>query len=67
MTQRISATLALAAALGALVAAQPLQFSDTVRTYIKVDAPVVEIVFKQGVGFDPVKLIDSVRGKAGLW
>jgi imidazolonepropionase-like amidohydrolase len=27
----------------------------------------VEIVFKQGVGFDPVKLIDSVRGKAGLW
>jgi imidazolonepropionase-like amidohydrolase len=27
----------------------------------------VEIVFKQGVGFDPVKLIDSVKGKAGLW
>jgi enamidase len=27
----------------------------------------VEIVFKQGVGFDPAKLIDSVRGKAGLW
>jgi hypothetical protein len=27
----------------------------------------VEIVFKQGVGFDPVKLIDSVRGRAGLW
>jgi enamidase len=27
----------------------------------------VEIVFKQGVGFDPVKLLDSVRGKAGLW
>ena len=27
----------------------------------------VEIVFKQGVGFDPVRLIDSVRGKAGLW
>jgi enamidase len=27
----------------------------------------VEIVFKQGVGFDPGKLIDSVRGRAGLW
>jgi enamidase len=27
----------------------------------------VETVFKQGVGFDPAKLIDSVRGKAGLW
>jgi enamidase len=27
----------------------------------------VEIVFKQGVGFDPAKLVDSVRGKAGLW
>jgi imidazolonepropionase-like amidohydrolase len=27
----------------------------------------VEIVFKQGVGFDPAKLIDSVKGKVGLW
>jgi imidazolonepropionase-like amidohydrolase len=27
----------------------------------------VEIVFKQGVGFDPEKLIDSVKGKVGLW
>jgi imidazolonepropionase-like amidohydrolase len=27
----------------------------------------VEIVFKQGIGFDPAKLIDSVKGKAGLW
>jgi len=27
----------------------------------------VEIVFKQGVGFDPAKLIESVKGKAGLW
>jgi imidazolonepropionase-like amidohydrolase len=27
----------------------------------------VETVFKAGVGFDPVKLIDSVRGKVGLW
>ena len=27
----------------------------------------VEVVFKQGVGFDPAKLIDSVKSKAGLW
>jgi imidazolonepropionase-like amidohydrolase len=27
----------------------------------------VELVFKQGVGFDPAKLIESVKGKAGLW
>jgi enamidase len=27
----------------------------------------VEIVFKQGVGFDPAKLIASVSGKVGLW
>jgi imidazolonepropionase-like amidohydrolase len=27
----------------------------------------VETVFKQGVGYDPVKLIASVTGKAGLW
>ena len=27
----------------------------------------VEIVFKQGIGFDPAKLIDSVKGKVGLW
>ena len=27
----------------------------------------VDVVFKQGVGFDPVKLIDSVKTKAGLW
>jgi hypothetical protein len=31
------------------------------------DVRKVEIVFKQGVGFDPAKLVDSVRGKAGLW
>ncbi len=42
MTRRISATLALAAAVAALVSAQP-QFSDAVRTYIKVDAPVVAL------------------------
>ena len=27
----------------------------------------VETVFRQGVGFNPVKLIDSVRGFVGLW
>jgi enamidase len=27
----------------------------------------VETVFKQGVGYDPVKLIDSVKGQAGIW
>lgn len=27
----------------------------------------VETVFRQGVGYDSAKLIDSVRGKAGLW
>jgi len=27
----------------------------------------VETVFKQGIGFDPAKLIESVRGRAGLW
>jgi len=27
----------------------------------------VETVFKQGIGFDPVKLIASVSGKVGLW
>ena len=27
----------------------------------------VETVFKQGVGYDPQKLIDSVKGKAGIW
>lgn len=27
----------------------------------------VETVFKQGVGFDPVKLIDSVKERVGLW
>ena len=27
----------------------------------------VETVFKQGVGYDPAKLIASVSGKAGIW
>jgi imidazolonepropionase-like amidohydrolase len=31
------------------------------------DVRKVETVFKQGVGFDPAKLIASVNGKVGLW
>lgn len=31
------------------------------------DVRKVDTVFKQGVGYDPKKLIDSVRGKVGLW
>jgi enamidase len=27
----------------------------------------VETVFKQGIGYDPAKLIESVKGRAGLW
>ena len=27
----------------------------------------VETVFRQGVGYDPAKLIDSVKGRVGLW
>jgi imidazolonepropionase-like amidohydrolase len=27
----------------------------------------VELVFRQGVGFDPAKLIESVSGRVGLW
>ncbi|MHB2033202.1 MAG: amidohydrolase family protein, partial [Gemmatimonadaceae bacterium] len=27
----------------------------------------VQLVFKQGVGYDPAKLIASVKGKAGLF
>jgi imidazolonepropionase-like amidohydrolase len=27
----------------------------------------VSIVFKRGVGFDPTKLVESVRGQVGLW
>jgi enamidase len=27
----------------------------------------VDTVFKQGVGYDPAKLIDSVKGRVGLW
>lgn len=31
------------------------------------DVRKVETVFKQGIGFDPAKLIASVAGKVGLW
>ena len=31
------------------------------------DVRSVDTVFKQGVGFDPVKLVDSVKGRVGLW
>jgi imidazolonepropionase-like amidohydrolase len=27
----------------------------------------VETVFRQGIGYDPVKLIESVKGRVGLW
>ena len=27
----------------------------------------VETVFKHGVGFDPAKLVDSVKGQVGVW
>jgi enamidase len=27
----------------------------------------VETVFKHGLGFDPIKLIESVKGRVGLW
>jgi imidazolonepropionase-like amidohydrolase len=27
----------------------------------------VDTVFKHGVGFDPAKLIESVRGQVGVW
>jgi hypothetical protein len=27
----------------------------------------VEVVFRQGIGFDSAKLIGSVSGKVGLW
>ncbi len=31
------------------------------------DVRSVETVFKQGVGFDPAKLVESVKGRFGLW
>jgi enamidase len=27
----------------------------------------IDVVFKQGIGFDPAKLVESVRGRVGLW
>ena len=31
------------------------------------DVRKVDTVFRKGVAFDPVKLIDSVKGKVGIW
>jgi len=31
------------------------------------DARKVDTVFKEGVGYDPAKLIESVRGQVGIW
>ena len=31
------------------------------------DVRKVQLVFRQGVGYDPVGIIESVRGKAGIW
>ena len=31
------------------------------------DVRKVETVLKGGIGFDPVKLIDSVKGRVGVW
>ena len=31
------------------------------------DVRKVDTVFRQGIGFDPAKLIDSVKGRVGLW
>jgi enamidase len=31
------------------------------------DVRKVHMVFKQGVGYDPAAIIESVRGKVGLW
>ena len=42
MVRRLSVTLGLATAAAALLSAQP-QFSDSVRAFIKVDAPVVAL------------------------
>jgi imidazolonepropionase-like amidohydrolase len=30
------------------------------------DLQKIEIVFKDGIGYDPLKLLQSVRGKVGL-
>ena len=31
------------------------------------DVRKVQMVFKQGVGYDPAAIIESVKGKVGLW
>jgi enamidase len=42
-----------------IVAGNPAAVIADVRT--------VETVFRRGVGYDPAKLIDSVKGRVGLW
>ena len=32
-----------------------------------IDVRRVETVFRNGVGYDPVKLIESVKGQVGIW
>jgi len=41
--------------------------SPGIRATRIADVRNVQIVFKQGVGYDPAKLIESVRGKVGLF
>ena len=31
------------------------------------DVRKVETVFRRGIAYDPAKLIDSVKGKVGIW
>ena len=53
---------------GASGAAPEMVHTYTVMyRHLSVGCDNVETVFKQGVGFDPVKLVESVKGKAGLW
>ena len=58
--------LILALALGYLAGSIPFGLILTQAAGLG-DIRKVETVFKQGVGYDPIKLIDSVKGKAGIW
>jgi hypothetical protein len=31
------------------------------------DVRKVDTVFRRGIAYDPMKLIDSVKGKVGIW
>ena len=49
-------------------ASRPTSSSSTaIRSTTIADVRKVETVFKQGVGFDPAKLVDAVKGRVGLW